>query len=440
MSDQIAQLEEDIATSAKSTLGALSHQAPGVKELPKLAQPVCKRVITSHKKKVYCANWCEDSLHIVTAGQEGNVLITDASLNLIKCKPIVHKFVMQAACHLGHGIVALGGMNVRSEPRAGLRGASLSSSTATCPHAREAPPTATSASRTHARTSIRAPGPSWRRRRHVSAPRRPRSSLAEPRFPRPLFARVAARRRRPPTPPPVLALARPQNVIELWNVSDMAKPTKSKVLEAHEGYISALYFFDRGTKLLSGSGDGYAKTWDMEKKSVISEYHGHEQDVSGIGFEDANPNLFATSSTDKTVRVWDMRQKYATRKFKTKYGANCCALFPGGKGVIAGCDNASWEFFDVGANNQVARGKVKSGRCESVAVSASGRFTYLGWDNPQQEGLTIVDTYIPDNQKKIKGTDKGAHNHTICSLAVAPDGSALLSSSFDCQAKVWGCE
>jgi len=129
---------------------------------------------------------------------------------------------------------------------------------------------------------------------------------------------------------------------------------------------------------------------------------------------------------------------YCVRKWMAKYAANCCAVMPDTRGVLCGCDRASYEMFDVGCNQQVARGKVKSGRCESIAVSASGRVTYTGWDTGI---LLVADTYVPDNQKELSAAkDAGANLHTgsVCSLAVAPDGSGLLSGSFDTTAKVWG--
>ena len=98
---------------------------------------------------------------------------------------------------------------------------------------------------------------------------------------------------------------------------------------------------------------------------------------------------------------------------------------------MSGCDNASFEFYDIGCNAQIARGKVKKGRCESIAISQSGRFAYLGWDNVDV-GLVVVDPFVPDNQKKIDG-----HTDTVKGMSVAPDGSAMATASFDGSVKVW---
>jgi len=328
---------QELTDAQKTTLGKLSHKNTNLAKLATPVVPSMKRSVKALTKKVYCGAWCEDSQHIVVAGQEGKVIVFDALGNHITHQPVKCKFVMQCAAHLGKGFLACGGMN---------------------------------------------------------------------------------------------------NLVEFHSIKDPSRVEKIKDFEGHEGYISALHFVDGGNKLLSGSGDGYAKLWDLEKKTEIQTFIGHVQDVSGVAIN-VGSKVFATSSTDKSVRVWDTREKYAVRKFKTKYGANCCAMMPEDKGVLAGCDSASWEFFDIGCNNQVARGKVKKGRCESVAVSSSGRVTYLGWDD-FNAGITIVDTYNPEKQKSINAaSSKDAHTHACVSLAVAPDGSALLSGSFDCTAKVW---
>ena len=68
---------------------------------------------------------------------------------------------------------------------------------------------------------------------------------------------------------------------------------------------------------------------------------------------------------------------------------------------------------------QVARGKVKKGRCESIAVSKSGRVTYTGWDG--DTGLIVADTYNPEAvQKKIM-------EHVRSGLGICALSSAVAS-------------
>jgi len=339
-------VEVDKAKSAveektKDLKGKMANKAAGVGSLPAYKVPECKRTVTTHLKKVYCASWNRDSLHMCTAGQEGIVLINNASLNISMKKPIVTPFVMQCAMHADddmNGMVACAGM---------------------------------------------------------------------------------------------------KNVVGIWGLSkDSPQCLKKKDFEGHEGYISQIHFLKNGKKLLTGSGDGFAMLWDLEKMCLEQTFMGHEQDVSGVAIADVDSQIFGTSSTDKTVRIWDMRQQYATRCFRAKYATNCAAMMPDSSGIMCGCDNASYEFFSIACNQQVARGKVKKGRCESIAISSSGRTCFTGWDTGV---ICVADSYTPDNRKEmIKAEDKAMHDASVCSLSVAPDGSALLSSSFDQTAKVWG--
>ena len=67
--------------------------------------------------------------------------------------------------------------------------------------------------------------------------------------------------------------------------------------------------------------------------------------------------------------MWDLRQPYAVRKFACKYSANCIAMMPNARGIIVGCDNASWEFYDVGSNTQVWRRPPPTARCPVAGLT-----------------------------------------------------------------------
>jgi len=231
-----------------------------------------------------------------------------------------------------------------------------------------------------------------------------------------------------------IACAGMNNLVDIYDISEV-KPVFMRSFEGHEGYISQIHFLEEGTKLLTGSGDGSVILWDLTKMCMVQQWWGHSEDVSGVGLDTPDSKIFGTSSTDKTVRIWDMRAKTAKRIFYAKYANNCAAMFPDSKGIVVGCDNASYEFFSVDCNAQVARGKVNKGRCESACVSPSGRICYLGWDTGT---MLAADMFNPQYRKEMEAGVEKNHTASVCSLSTAPDGSAILSSSFDRTAKVWG--
>lgn len=229
----------------------------------------------------------------------------------------------------------------------------------------------------------------------------------------------------------MLAVGGMDNVVTLF---DRTQTTceKKKVLVGHEGYISAIKML--GDKMVTGSGDSTAMIWDVATGACVSTYAFHDGDISGVDTLGGDPNMFVTSSTDCTCRVFDARQPGATRVFKAKYGVNAIALFPTGTGFVCGCDSASWEVWDIGAYNQIGRGKVKRGRCETIALSSSGAYTIMGWDAPEAGFVMMAETFNVDAQVKA---EVNSHTDLVGSVAVAPDGSAFASGSFDTNVKVW---
>lgn len=243
----------------------------------------------------------------------------------------------------------------------------------------------------------------------------------------------------------VLAAGSMDNKVRFYERGGQGAPLESRASHAatatHDGYVSSLKFVANGVMMLSGSGDGTAVLWDVARAAAVQTFAGHEADVTGIAVGDGGAGpVFGTSSVDKSVRVWDKREPCAVRVFGAKYSANCCAFLPHGRAIACGCDSASWELFDVGSYNQVARGKVKRGRCEAIAVSSSGRLVYTGWDDNK---LVASEAYSPGEMVEVEtahaaGTPYGAHAGSISALELSPDGSALASASFDGTVKVWG--
>ncbi|KAL5985451.1 hypothetical protein ACLOJK_027435 [Asimina triloba] len=63
--------------------------------------------------------------------------------------------------------------------------------------------------------------------------------------------------------------------------------------------VNSLYF---------GEGQGMLKAWDERAGKIASEYELHDRRINSIDFSTANTNLMATSSTDATACLWDVRR------------------------------------------------------------------------------------------------------------------------------------
>ena len=229
--------------------------------------------------------------------------------------------------------------------------------------------------------------------------------------------------------------------------------TKKKAwTDHHDGYISSVRFLENGKKFISSSGDADIRVFDVEADAsqCVSVMRGHSKDCQSIKFprNDPSENTFITCSSDKTVKMWDLRSASCTHTFTTSSELNACTIFPDGKLIACGGEMDRTYVFDVRACMQVGkyyRNNMKTASCE---FSASGRELFVGHD----DGAIIVwDIFgSGDNKKyakKIEGHTvymPGSNNSKVDvtrsrvqALDVGPSGF-LASAGFDGAVKVWG--
>jgi len=230
----------------------------------------------------------------------------------------------------------------------------------------------------------------------------------------------------------LLASGGMDNKITITDIaSDPMNPvTKKEMAEGHDGYISRLQFV--GEKdMISTSGDGKAILWDVTTGKSKTIFEGHTGDCNSISIPYDNDKIFATGSTDKTCRIWDLTSGKCVRTFQANAEVNCVAMHPTGKMVMTGNDNGNHQQFDVGSYNPVDTGKPKNKkmRIMAAAMSRSGRYTYFGGTTGQ---ICSCDTFCVNKWKLTS-----AHEKYVCAMSMAPDGSALATSSYDSTCKIW---
>lgn len=221
------------------------------------------------------------------------------------------------------------------------------------------------------------------------------------------------------------------NKITMTDISDGMKPvTKKEMAEGHSGYISRLAFLS-ATSLLSTSGDGLAITWDVATGTSNGIFKGHTGDCNSIGKSVECPNIFATGSTDKTCRLWDIRSGKTVRLYQANAEVNCVALHPSGCVLMTGNENGNHQLFDVGSNSNIDTGKPKNkkSRLLAICMSKTGRYTYLGTTAGQ---ICACDTFCVNKWKMT-----AAHEKYVCAMSMSDDGACLATSSYDATAKVW---
>ncbi len=89
--------------------------------------------------------------------------------------------------------------------------------------------------------------------------------------------------------------------IKLW---DLQSRTELFTLSGHEGHIYHVAISSDGSRLVSASSDGTAKVWDLDTQQLVLDLRGHTDEVLSVAFSKDGTRI-VTASIDGTARVWD---------------------------------------------------------------------------------------------------------------------------------------
>eukprot|EP00462_Mataza_sp_D1_P000973 CAMPEP_0175097024 /NCGR_PEP_ID=MMETSP0086_2-20121207/5058_1 /TAXON_ID=136419 /ORGANISM="Unknown Unknown, Strain D1" /LENGTH=344 /DNA_ID=CAMNT_0016370491 /DNA_START=15 /DNA_END=1046 /DNA_ORIENTATION=- len=221
------------------------------------------------------------------------------------------------------------------------------------------------------------------------------------------------------------------NFVEVFNLSDNGVQKMAGVnLIGHQGYLSCCKFIS-DTELLTSSGDGTCRLWDVEAQCTKLEFSGHRADVMEL---DVSGSTFVSGSCDTTAKLWDMRTGSCLKTF-TGHEAdiNTVKFLPGTEHAFAtGSDDSTCRLFDIRAYRQInCYQDFHTPDCvTSVAFSGSGRYFFSTYsDTPK---ITSWDTITGNIVQELE-----SHDQRISKLSMSPDGKALASASWDGLVKIW---
>lgn len=255
-----------------------------------------------------------------------------------------------------------------------------------------------------------------------------------------------------------------QNVCAIVDMSmSLAEGAKKRDLQGHDGYIGSVKWIEGGSKIVSAGGDAEVKLWDSEKGQEICTFYGHQVDAGSISFPlgDKASNVFCTGSTDRTVKMWDLRlagkPNCSVMSFKAEGEVNCCSMFPSGHAVVAGCETCDrskmegkapedWEkktgaatFFDVRSGAVISKFTRRNQKCTNVAWSLSGRLLFVSyedgyvgmWDPWAEAGIKHkIPAHVNDAEKGTKTV--------VSAMSLSPRGDVLATGGFDGLIKIFG--
>jgi len=297
--------------------------------LPRNEKLKVRRTLKGHLAKIYAMHWAEDKTHLVSASQDGKLLIWDGvTTNKVHAIPLRSSWVMTCAYSPSGSFVACGGLdNICSVYN--LR-------------AKEVPIRVNRelASHTGYLSCCR-----FLDDRHIVTSSGDMTCI-------------------------------------LWDIENNLKMIE---FADHNGDVMSLSINpkDRNT-FISGACDATAKLWDIRTGKCVQTFAGHESDINAVSFF-PNGNAFGTGSDDASCRLFDLRADRELMKYTHESivcGITSVAFSISGRYFFAGYDDFNCNVWDTLKGERVFTLQGHDNRVSCLGVSSDGMALCTGsWDS-----------------------------------------------------------
>jgi WD40 repeat protein len=238
----------------------------------------------------------------------------------------------------------------------------------------------------------------------------------------------------------------------------------------HEHVVKSLAFHGSGEWLVSASGDGTIRLWDVAEKREVNAFVGHEYSVNSVAFSPDGLRV-ASGGADGTARIWSIRGAREIASFGHRTAVRAVTFTPDGRWLAAACD-AEVKIWDASRFRQITSfvGHVKT--VDALAISPDGGMLATGgaddtihlWSliskteqavftRPGHAPTALV--YLPHRNIVVSGGRDSAiclwsgqggneplhvlsgHRESVRALAVSPNGTWLASADWNGLVNLW---
>ncbi|KAJ1917276.1 G protein subunit beta [Mycoemilia scoparia] len=314
-------------TKEKLNDTTLKFKASTVEPLPRIVMKV-RRTLKGHLAKIYAMHWSADDRHLVSASQDGKLIVWDAySTNKIHAIPLRSSWVMTCAYAPSGNFVACGGLD------------NLCSI-----------------------YNLKTKEGSVRVARELSAHT---GYLSCCRF-------LSDRQ--------ILTSSGDMSCM-LW---DIDAGVKINEFNDHTGDVMSLSLSPNRDVFVSGACDSTAKLWDIRIGRCVQTFTGHEQDINSVQFF-PNGDAFGTGSDDASCRLFDIRADRELNQYihdSILCGITSVAFSISGRLLFAGYDDFNCNVWDVLKGERIGVLSGHDNRVSCLGVASDGMALCTGsWDS-----------------------------------------------------------
>jgi WD40 repeat protein/nucleoside phosphorylase/uncharacterized protein YjbI with pentapeptide repeats len=200
-------------------------------------------------------------------------------------------------------------------------------------------------------------------------------------------------------------------------------------LTSHSAAIHVCAFFPNSQQLVSASGDGTLRIWNIFAGECVRVLHGHVGSVLGCAVSD-DGGWIASSGADRTIRIWSVKSGEIARVLKGHEDCVSSCAFAGNSKLVA---SASWDktvrIWDAASGECLHILRGHDGRVNSCAFSPDGRYLASA---SSDACICIWDPVSGKSLRVLRG-----HKTYVNCVAFSPDGRWLVSAAYDRSLRIW---
>ncbi len=236
-----------------------------------------------------------------------------------------------------------------------------------------------------------------------------------------------------------LATGHKNNVIKIWNLmtGKLSKTLRSNEISNEVGIVSgitSLNFSQDDQWLVSGSGDGTAKLWNIENETPLQVFQGQSSFLNSAVISQDNEYI-VTGGDTPVISVFNTASE-GVMEFEglTEWVSGVDINTEKGY-LVAACDHNGDDtinnivLWDLNTKKQhVLKGHTE--RVRSVKMSRNGKFLV----SASNDGSAML--WNLENRKKPVQKFIG-HTFWVNSVDISADGAFVVTGSDDCTARLW---
>jgi len=336
VSDRIKQIKKEIAAlrdkikrnrEKKNDITLPKYLEQKNIKLPQGTPLKIRRTLKGHLAKIYAMHWSADPVHLVSASQDGKLLVWDAlTTNKVYAIPLRSSWVMTCAYAPSGGFVACGGLD------------------------------------------------------NICSIFNLKSSDMPIRCCRELNAHVGYLSCCRFIDDTSIVTSSGDMTCMLW---DTTNGTKLRTFEDHTGDVMSLSLAPDCHTFVSGACDQSAKLWDIRTGNCVQTFNGHESDINSVQFF-PDGNAFGTGSDDSSCRLFDIRADCELMNYRSESiscGVTSVAFSKSGRYLFGGYDDFRCNVWDTLNGEQAMSLDGHENRISCLGVSANGHALCTGsWD------------------------------------------------------------